>query len=164
MENNTQAFQENPEIYTFENTYLSQEANNARYYIDGKGICVTRSGNLLWYEMPPEDKGCFLFDENVLNEHLQEDFTEKEQQAITFIRDLDRQAQEYLLHVVSTVNNGENQYIVFYSPASEAYFQVDLDDIPYVSLITANLMAQYAEPSSLQEPCKVKVLENGVIQ
>lgn len=160
----TMPITEHLEDYTYESAYLNQEANSARYYIAGKGVCVTESGSLLWYDMPQEDSAFFLFDQVVLNEHLSSDFTQQEQQALSLIRKLDEQAQELGLHVVTTRDDGGNrQYAVFFSPQSQSYFAVLLEEIERVNLITANIMAQHSEPNCLAEPQIVQLREDGAI-
>lgn len=149
--------------YAFESAYLAEEGKRARYYLAGKGVCVTQDGELSWFEMPANEKDCFLFDDAVLNEYLHDDFTEDELGALTLIRTLDEQAREIMLHVVSTQNRGEGQYAVFYSEASEAYCMVSLDEIDRVNLITANLMAQLA-PCSLAEPYILQIRADGAFE
>lgn len=141
--------------------YLSQEENSARYYIKDKGVCVTQSGSLLWFDLPQEEMDGFHFDEMVLNEHLEADFSPEELHALDLIRSLDEQAQEWNLHVVTTSNaGGTNQYAVFYSEQSEAYFMVHMDDLERVSRKTADQMAQ-AQQNWLAKPYKIRLDETG---
>ncbi len=165
MTTDTLPTRENLADYKFEAAYLTQAENGTRYYIPGKAVCVTDDGTLLWYEMPEEDMGCFYFDEMILNDDLHSSFSDTEMKALHFIRELDKQAQDCLLHVVTTSNaGGENQYAIFYSEPSEAYFKVHLDDLERVNLITANLMAQVKEPSFLCEPYSIRLDERGVFE
>ncbi len=145
--------------------YLAQEANSARFYLPGKAVCVTDSGRMLWYELPEEEMDGFHYDEMVLNEHLSANFTNEELKALNLIRELDRQAQDCLLHVITTRDaGGGDQYAIFYSEPSEAFFKVHLDDLERVNLVTANLMAQVGEPSWLSEPYVIRLDERGVFE
>ena len=144
--------------------YLAQEENSARYYIKDKGVCVTEGGKLLWFDLPEEDMDAFHFDEMLLNENLDADFSPEELHALDLIRLLDEQAKEWDLHVVTTSNaGGHDQYAVFYSEPSEAYFMVHMDDLERVNLITANIMAQ-AQPNWLSEPYKIRLDERGAFE
>lgn len=141
--------------------YLAQEENSARYYIKDKGVCVTEGGKLLWFDLPQEEMDGFHCDEMVLNEHLEADFSPEELHALDLIRSLDEQAKEWTLHVVTTSNaGGENQYAVFYSEPSDAYFMVHMDDLERVSRKTADQMAQ-AQQNWLAKPYKIRLDENG---
>lgn len=142
--------------------YWDQEANTVLYYIEGKSVCITQSGTMLWCEMPQDQAGCFHVGEMIENQYLESDFTDKELAALQVIKDLDKQANEYELHVVTTINAGERQYLILYSDPSETYWQVDLDDLARVNLITANLMAQAKETNYFTEAYPVRLDERGV--
>lgn len=152
---------EDMSVYPFEREYLEQETNSARYYIPGKGICVTASGTMLWYDMPQDEIGCFCFGETVLNKYLKGDFTDEELRAIEITNHLDEQAREIGLHVVWILSEGDDkQYAMFYSAPSEAYFKLPLTDIDNVNLITANIMAQH-EPNNMMEAYEITVDSRG---
>lgn len=152
-----------PEDFAFEAAYQAQEANGTRYYLAGKGVCITETGRALWFDMPEDDVGCFTFDAPVLNRHLHSRFTPEEERTLETIRMLDYQADELLLHVVTTQQDGEHQAAVFYCPMSDAYFRVGLDEVDRVDLITSALMAQVPEPRGLDDPYDIRVDDDGVI-
>lgn len=152
------------ELTPFGEKYLAQEENSARYYIPGKGVCVTEGRKLLWYELSEEEMDAFHFDEMLLNEYLNADFTPEELRALKLIQQLDEQAKEYYLHVVTTSNaGGSDQYAIFFSEPNEAFFMVHMDDLKYVNLITANIMAQ-ASQSWLSDPHKIRLDERGAFE
>lgn len=149
--------------YDFERPYLEQEPNETRYYVEGKGVVLLENGGLLWFDLPEEDMGFFAFSEMVLNQYLEGEFTDRELQALRMIRTLDEQAQEDGLYVITTTADEKTQYAVFYCPESEAYFQVDFDEIDWLNKATVEGMRQYA-PCRLDESYSIHLKEDGTIQ
>lgn len=147
--------------------YSRQEPNWARYYVEGKAVHVTQWNDLMWTPMEVAETPYFFFDAPCLNKHLHADFTAKEKQALEVIKELDRQAQECSLRVVTTQQGEDGQkYAVLYSPDSGAFFRVSFDDLDYVNTVTGELMAQVQESeddSSLADPHDVHVDDGGMI-
>lgn len=147
--------------------YYRQEPNWARYYVEGKAVYVTQWGDMLWASLDATQMSYFFFDAPCLNKYLHADFTPKEKQALEIIKELDRQAQECDLRVITTQQGEDGQkYAVFYSPGSGAFFRVNFDDLDYINAVTGELMAQEQESeddSSLAEPHDVHIDVSGRI-
>ena len=152
--------------YPFEASYLNQMNNEARFYLNGKGIVRRDDGTFLFFIAEDCDVEYFDFGGTILDEHLTEltymDANEVKQ--LDILRSLDEKLfEKYGLHVVSAVYAETLlKDVIIIEPDTKAYFQFDLAEIDNIGNNTADELRTYEE-CSLIEPYQISVAEDGSV-
>lgn len=157
---------QNLEPYPFEKAYLNQMNNEARYYLNGKGIVRRDDGTLLFFIVEDSDVEFFDFGGTILDEYLTEltYMDPNEVKQLDVLRSLDEKLfEKFGLHVVSVVYaESVLKDVVIIEPDTKAYFQLDLMEIDNIGSNTTEELQTYEE-CSLIEPYQISIAEDGSI-
>lgn len=162
---------ENLEPYAFEAAYLNQMNNEARFYLNGKGIVRRDDGTLLFFIVEDCDLEYFDFGGTILDRFLTElTYMDSEEiKQLELLRNLDDKLfMQFGLNVVAPVymqNETQQrilQDVIIIDPDSKAYFRFDLVEIDSISKGTAEEMKTFDE-CPLSEPYLISIAEDGSV-
>lgn len=164
-------FNERLDIFPAERTFLDQEPNQSLYYIDGRVIVRSDSGDLLFSKLPEDNKEQFMFGEQLEAEYLRpitelpDEFREK----IHTLNELNRELSSKGICAVAleseevpsalTGKKEELQFalITSVSHSENTYFRISIPELHALRAEQLAELPEYNEERTLADPYRVQL-------
>ncbi len=166
-----QSFSEDVGLYYAEEKYLNQEPNEALYYINGKIIVRSDSGEYFFAPLSEESKEFFVFGSQVENENLLPvaQLDAKDLELMYQLNSLNEDINQYGIYAVSKEAQKAKDKEVYYSVISHighsenTYFRILIPELQNLNKAQIDELLDYDEERNLSNPYHVQIEDSMLL-
>lgn len=156
-----QPIEEETDIYEAEEKFLRQEPNETLYYINGKVIVKTDSGDYLFGHLLEEDKEFFVFGSQLETEDLipVSELGDKDREVLFSLNELNSGINPQGLHAVALEKEKNTVYaiIAHEGHGENTYFRISIPELHKLTPDQIDELPTFNEERTLDNPYQVQL-------